>query len=179
MDAREIQARAKRRYAALARHREDPRYRRVLGRLVAADLLTSNEEVEPHRSPIDVQDVLWVGKIEPRVLELLPALIVKRPALFQSLEGLPNDLASAVAALRRNRSPEPFRGIDGDALKRWVPLLGHRNKLPSQLRSFRLKADDVELLERLSAQRGISQTAVVRQALRSLAIEHGVRAKDA
>jgi hypothetical protein len=141
----------------------------VLGRYVAAGLLQTNEDVVPHREPLRVADVLWAGETEPRLLELLPALIVKKPALFVDLRELPDDLDAAVHALRRNRTPEAFRGIDGAAQLKWLPHVGHKRKLPSQLKTFRMQRDDLELLAHLQRELGGSQMTVLRRALRALA----------
>lgn len=175
MDARALKAKAARRLERLERRRRDPRYRRVLGRLTQAGLLTASEAFAPNHEPLSVADVLWVGEIEPRVLEILPALIVKRPGLFRAVDELPEDLAVAVGALRRNALPPDFRGVPGAALARWVPLVGHKGKLPSRLRSFRLQADDAALLDELSARLGISQTEAVRRGLRALALRTMLR----
>lgn len=169
MDTQELRARASKRLAVLKRKRRDPRYQRVLGRFTQAGLLSVTDAFEPNREALRVADVLWAGEVEPRILEILPALIVKRPALFTSIRDLPPDLAEAVTALRRNEAPPDFRGLPGADIARWVPLVGHKNKRPSQLRSFRLQADDVELLDELSAGLGISQTDAVRRGLRALA----------
>ena len=171
-DARELQARAKRRKAALARAWSDPRFKRVIGRFRAAGLLTTTMDIEPYREPIRVEEVLWAGRTEPRVLELLPALIVKRPSLFQNSSDLPKDLDEVVTSLRRNEEPPQFRGIPGRAVLRWLPSVGHRGKLPTRLKSFRFTRLDLELLKRLSTALGESQTEVVRHALRTLAAEH-------
>lgn len=140
-----------------------------MGRYLAAGVLTTTLDVAPYRRPVEVADVLWAGGLEPRLLELLPALIVKRPALFVDIAKLPDDLAAAVRALRMNREPGEFRGIPGAALLRWLPSVGHRGKLPSRLKSFRLQPGDLALLERLSETLGITQTNVVRRGLRQLA----------
>ena len=173
MDANEVMRRARRRQAGDLRRRLDPRYQRVLGRLVAARLLTTNDPVETHRRRLRVADALWAGEVEPRILELLPALLIKRPALFVDPHDLPDDLAGAVAALRRGRTPEPFRGVEGPLLERWLPVVGHKDKLPSQLRSFRLSLDDTRLLARLSTELGVSQTAVMRRGLHEVALRLG------
>jgi hypothetical protein len=161
--------RAKRRQAALAKARRDPRYRRALGRFVAAGLLTTTESIEPHHEAIDVEEALWAGRTEPRILELLPAAIVKRPGLFRNVRDLPEDLAQVVRDLRKNRQPPTFRGIPGEALHRWLTVVGRRNKVPSQLKAFRLQERDIRLLETLSAGLDVSQTEVLRRALRCLA----------
>jgi hypothetical protein len=168
-DAGELQRRAKRRQAILARARRDPRYRRVMGRYVAAGLLTTTVAIEPYREPIELADALWAGELEPRILELLPALIVKRPSLFVDVTTLPADLRDVVKALRNHLEPNEFRGVPGAALRRWLPAVGHRGKLPSRLKSFRLQADDLELLAKLTKKLGVSQTTVLRRGLRQLA----------
>jgi len=164
-----IQLRAKKRAASIARRRRSDRYRRVLGRYVSAGLLTTNYDVELNRDPMAIKDVLWAGEIEPRLLELLPAIVVKRPSLLTDAGDLPRDLAQVVASLRKNETPDDFRGIPGADLQRWLPRVGHKDKLPSRLKSFRLQHDDTLLLSDLQDKLGISQTEVLRRALRSLA----------
>jgi hypothetical protein len=171
INAEIIQKRAKQRRERLRNARRDPRYRQVLGRLVAAGALGTTEGIPPYKAPVKISDALWAGQVEPRILELLPALIVKRPSLFIRGEPLPDDLRDAVAALRKNLIPNDFRGIPGPALQRWVPLVGHRNKLPSRLKAFRLQAQDHALLDKISKTLGLSHTDVVRRALNELAAQ--------
>lgn len=160
---------AKARHARTERRRAEPRYQRVLGRFVDAGLLTTNSPTMPYRRPIDVVDALWAGEVEPRILELLPALVVKKPSFFQDVTGLPADLEQVVRALKRNQIPAAFRGIPGADLARWVPRIGRKNKLPSRLRCFRLSAEDSSLLAHLAGELGLNETAVLRRALRELA----------
>jgi hypothetical protein len=167
-DVQTIQSRAKRRLRELERRRRDPRFARVMGRFTHDGLLTTNTEVVPFTDPLDVADVLWAGEIEPRCLELLPALLVKRPAMFTHYEQLPDDLAVVVRRLRRNLVPASFRGIPGDAVHRWLSRVGRVGRLPSRLESFRLKPEDVQLLEALSKRLGVSKTEVIRRGLRAL-----------
>jgi hypothetical protein len=94
---------------------------------------------------------------------------VKRPSLFFDIEHLPDDLREVVVALRKNQRPNDFRGIPGAAVQRWVPVVGHRNRLPSRLTSFRLQARELELLDRLGKELGVSRTDLVRRALNELA----------
>ena len=116
IDMATLRARAKRRYARVERERQDPRYRRVVGRFKTAGLLDTNFEVPDNRNPVAVDDALWAGRLEPRVLELLPALIVKKPSLFAATTELPKDLSDTVRKLRRNEMPDEFRGIPGPDL---------------------------------------------------------------
>ena len=175
MDIEGIKARARKRLRAIERMEAKPRFRNVIGRYVAAGVLTVNYPVELNRDPILVKDVLWAGQFEPRLLELLPALIVKKPSLFVEMTELPADLAAAVDALSRNEVPSTFRGIDGKSLYQWLPRVGHRGKVPSRLKSFRFRADDQQLLDELQQRLGGSQMDVLRRALQQLdhATRHG------
>ena len=132
LDAAELKRRAKRRYRTIARRRADPRYQRVMARLATAKLLVTSEELPAYRGPISVKDALWAGEVEPRILELLPALIIKKPGLFDDAKALPDDLMEVVRALRRGETPSDLRGIPGVDLERWVPLVGHRGKRPAR-----------------------------------------------
>jgi hypothetical protein len=160
--------RAQVRYAKIERQRRDPRYRRVIGRFVSAGLLSTNDRTAPHRSAIPVADALWAGEVEPRILELLPALLIKKPAFFTDTSALPDDLARVVRALRRGEVPAMFRGIPGDDLARWLPRLGRSGTVPSRSRCFRLSADDSRLLSQLSRELGTTEVGVLRRALREL-----------
>lgn len=164
-----LEQRAQRRHARNQRGRRDPRYARVLGRFVAAGLLGTTESAPAHTDPISVADALWAGELEPRILELLPALLLKRPAFFRDATALPEDLAEVVRALRKNQIPPEFRGIPGSDLVRWVPRVGRRNKLPSRLKSFRFTQQDALLLARLSQELGTTETDVLRRGLSALA----------
>jgi radical SAM superfamily enzyme YgiQ (UPF0313 family) len=164
----EIQERARRKLAGIRRRTRDPRFSTVMGRFAGAGLLVTNRAYERHKNPLAVADVLYVGEVEPRVLELLPALIVKRPSLFVSTDDLPKDLAEAVRRLRHDEVPRDFRGIPGRSLHEWLRRVGHRGKVPSRLKSFRFKPADQRLLDELTKRLGISETEVIRRGLRAL-----------
>ena len=167
----ELQRRAKRRLAQINRGKKDSRFLRVMGRFVEEGLLIVNEaqEVKPFSGRLAIEEVLFAGELEPRLLELLPALVVKRPGLFKERSALPEDLESVVADLRRDRVPEAFRGIPGADLHRWLTRVGRRGKVPALLKSFRFTPEDLRLLEHLAQQLGLSQTDVIRRGLRALA----------
>jgi hypothetical protein len=169
IDRTELQRRARRKLLAIQRRRRDERYQKVVGRFVADGLLHTNQDVPPYTHPIHVEDVLWAGEVEPRLFELLPALIVKQPSMFVDVSALPADLAQAVRRLRRNLDPAPFRNIPGDRLRHWLPRVGRVGAVPARLKSFRLKPEDLRLLSALAAQLGVSETEVVRRGLRALA----------
>lgn len=140
-----------------------------MGRFVDAGLLHTNQDIAAHHDPIRVEDVLWAGEVEPRLLELLPALIVKQPSMFVEVAPLPEDLMQAVRRLRRNLEPAAFRNIPGDRLREWLPRVGRVGTVPARLKSFRFKPEDLRLLRALAEQLGVSETEVVRRGLRALA----------
>ena len=108
-----LRVRAKRRYAQIERARRDPRFLRVMGRFKAARLLSTNYDVRDHRERITIEDALWAGEFEPRILEILPAAMIKKPSLFVPQPKLPRDLSDAIRQLRRSETPGTFRGIPG------------------------------------------------------------------
>jgi hypothetical protein len=163
-----ITKRARRARATLRRREHDARYRSVIGRLVHEGLLRANYEVAENRAPIRIGDALWAGETESRVLELLPALIVKRPGLFEAVDELPADLDSVVRSLRRDQVPADFRGISGKDVHGWLTRVGRRGTVPARLKSFRFTPADQRLLEALAKTLGISETEVIRRGLRAL-----------
>jgi hypothetical protein len=164
----ELQRRAQKRLMVLGRREKDPRFLRVLGRFVHDGLLIVNYDVAPYREPLLIEDVLQAGELEPRLLELLPALIVKRSAMFTETNDLPEDLGRVVGDLRRDRVPSDFRGLPGADIHRWLRRVGRKDKLPALLKSFRFKPEDLRLLDHLSKELGLSQTDVIRRGLRAL-----------
>lgn len=167
-DPQELRARARRKLEALRAREQDPRYGAVMGRFVREGLLIVNHPLPPNAEPVALDDVLWAGEVEPRLLELLPALIVKRPGLFTSVALLPPDLAPVVAELRRDREPPAFRGIPGRDVHRWLTRVGRRGTVPARLKSFRFTPEDQRLLEHLAKTLGLTETEVLRRGLRAL-----------
>jgi hypothetical protein len=156
----ELQRKARQKLQRLARLRRDPRYLAVLGAFTHAKLLSTNVDVQPKKGPVALKDVLWAGKLEPRFLELLPAVMIKKPSMIEH-DGVPTDLAEVVDQLRRNETPTAFRGIPGEKLQEWVPRIGHKGKLPTQLKAFRFRKEDVDLLVEIAKERGLTETDVI------------------
>lgn len=163
----DLRRKAQQKQKRLERLRRDPRYREVVGVFLHAKLLTTNVEVEPRKGPVALKDVLWAGRLEPRLLELLPAVMIKKPSMIE-YGRIPADLEGVLDRLRHNETPPDFRGISGAKLQEWIPRVGHKGKLPTQLKAFRFRKEDVDLLEKLAAERGITETDVIRAGLRAL-----------
>jgi hypothetical protein len=163
----ELRRKAQQKQKRLERLRRDPRYREVIGVFVNAKLLTTNIEVEPRKGPVTLEDVLWAGRLEPRLLELLPAVMIKKPSMIEYGK-VPPDLDRVLDQLRHNETPRDFRGIPGEKLQEWIPRIGQKGKLPTQLKAFRFRKEDVDLLEQIATKRGLTETDVVRAGLRAL-----------
>ena len=162
---KKIIKRAKRKARKLAILREDPRYLQVIGRLVHEGLLEV-PTVKGHRRKFLLEEALWVGDhIEPRVLELLPAIALKRPGLML-FEELPEDLKKIVNDLKKGKVEQNFRGVESSQYMRWVPFVGRKSGLPKLTKTFRFSVDDQRILEELSEEKNITETEAIRRALR-------------
>jgi len=144
-------------------------YDAVVGRLVAEGVFSPDAPVPPARAAVEVEDVIAVGRREPRVLELLPGLLVRRPGMFVRRGGLPPELAAAVERLKDGRTPESCFGVSGTKLLRSFEKMGRARDRGSKLKAFRLTAADQELLLDLAKSHDLSETDVIRYALRVLA----------
>jgi len=173
LTGQQLQARAKNKRASIRRKRRDPRFLRAMGKLVAAKLLQTNiESIVPVHAPVELSDALWAGAIEPRIYELLPAILLKKPSLFVGTDALPKDVADTVYAIRHGQATQPFRQIPASSYLPWVERIGHKGVSPSLLKSFRMKQEDLALLRHLRDTLATSETDVIRRALRALEREH-------
>lgn len=165
-----LRARARRRYQAIRRKQRDPRFRAVIGRFVAEGLLETNiEGIEPRQEPVALEDALWAGTVEPRILELLPAVLVKKPNLLMLPKELPDDVAAVMHAIRHGKEAPDFRGVPPKQYLPWVTRVGRKGKSPSLLKSFRFQREDVLRLARLrKSLPARSDTELVRLALEVL-----------
>jgi hypothetical protein len=166
----DLQARARKRYQALRRKHRDPRFRNVMGRFVAEGLLETNiEGIGPRKAPVPLEHALWAGTVEPRIMELLPAVLVKKPSLLRLPKQLPDDVTAVMHAIRHGKVAPSFRGVPPARYLPWVTEVGRRGKSPSVLKSFRFRHEDVLRLSRLRTKLPArSDTDVIRIALESL-----------
>ena len=121
--------------------------------------------------PLD--DVLWAGRTEPRILELLPAIVLKRPRLLVLPAELPDDLDAVLRAVRTGRDWPSFRGVEPHRYLQWIPRVGVKGKTPTSVRTYRFRPDDLALIHALrQALPARSDTEVLRIALRALSATH-------
>jgi hypothetical protein len=141
-----------------------------MGRFVAEGLLaTTIEGIPPHDRRVPLEDALWAGTVEPRIMELLPAVLVKKPQLLRLPKELPDDVAAVMHAIRHGKAAPTFRGVAPNQYLPWVTEVGRKGKSPSVLKSFRFKHEDVLRLSRLRRNLPArSDTEVIRMALELL-----------
>lgn len=105
--------------------RQDVRYKKTMGFFAAKGFLRTNEEMMlMPNAQLQLADVLWVGEeVEPRVLEVLPAALIRLPQHFLGdINHFPN-LARVVQALRERRLEGPdFYKMPYQKLLPWLSL---------------------------------------------------------
>lgn len=142
--------------------------RKVIGFLVAKGLLV-DPTIEPlPGAKLDVRDVLEVAEhIEPRVLEVFPAALLKFPRTFTKIEKLPSELREIVHAIRcGERRDTVYRGIRYADMLRWAEkrLPDRRTKPISEkriLRAFRLRPETVQSLIKSAKSANRSQAELI------------------
>ena len=179
MNAATLKERAQKRARANERKRKDPRFERVMGKLIAAGYLRTNAvHQEKYQGRITLSDALWAGAIEPRIHELVPAIVLKKPAFFDKIEDMPEDLVDILHAIRHGVATQDFRGIPAKDYLAWVPRIGQKGKEPTLPKTFRFRQDEVALLRSLASALGTTETDVVRRSLRALARLHHLSPSD-
>ena len=147
--------------------KSDLRYIRTVGKLTHAGLLM-HTHIEPYPQKITLDDALWSGDIEPRILELIPAILLKKPGFFKEPLRVPKDLELILKDIRHGRAPQPFRSVPAEKYMPWLLFVGHKDKWPTVLKSFRFNQEDIESLHRLKNKYNESEIAVIRRAIRNL-----------
>jgi hypothetical protein len=155
------------------RRRTDPRYRTTIGFLVAKGFLDTNEAVAriPNQR-IKIADAIWAGThVEPRILEVLPAAILRLPRHFDLSRERHPELIALVEKLRRGETNGPnLWKIPYKKFAYWtsLPLPDRRTKLPNERRivkTFRLKPESIARLQALCTALGCNATEALETVL--------------
>jgi len=144
--------------------RNNPRFVRTVGKLVAAHLLESNT-VKPFKGTVTLDDALWAGQFEPRILELIPAIVLKKNKLFKLRGAYPDDLQDVIKRITHGEEPVQFRGVEPRLYLQWIERIGHRGKSPALLKTFRFSSDDVKLLREIKNKTALKEIEIIRNAL--------------
>jgi hypothetical protein len=155
---------AKRKFKKIQKLRNDPRYLKTMGKLKRAGFLDVRDMAE-YRGQVFLEDALWAAELEPRIYELLPAIIARRPKFFAFLD-LPEDLELVVKEIKRGLPNTPYRGVAPEKYAAWSLFVGQKSTAPKVMGAFRLAQEDMDLLRRLSEKMSKSQSKIISQALR-------------
>jgi DNA-binding XRE family transcriptional regulator len=120
MDLETLKQRAKALAAQAQAEMAQPYFQDTIAWLTYLGLLRHNM-IAGRRARVSVRDALRAGELEPRVLELLPALLIGLPdALSCEAGDIPEDLRRVVDAVKRREPAPDFRGIPPQAYLRWL-----------------------------------------------------------
>lgn len=167
---RQIKAKAKQDQ----RKRKDPRFLETMGFLVAKGFLRTNMEVPllPNKR-VRVEDAIWAGQnVEPRILEVLPAAVLRLKKHFEMKPGRYADLDRVLNQLRcREQKGDAFHGIPYDKIRQWadLPLRDGRVKTVTNkkvAKTFRLEPAVLDRLKAMARTRGVTETEVIEELLK-------------
>jgi hypothetical protein len=148
--------------------RRDPRFRETMGFLTAKGFLKANFNFPllPNKR-LHIEDAIWAGKnVEPRILEVLPAAVLRLGKHFDLDPIRDKELAQIVEQLRkREKTGKAFCEIPYDKIKIWAdfPLRDKRVKSITEkkvVKNFRLLPSTAQKLRKLAEQQGCTETDI-------------------
>lgn len=123
----DIIERARAKVARAKEKKEDPRFIRAIEWLSFLGVLRTNF-AKPRKSNVQLQDLLFASEIEPRVSELLPALLIELEDILPfSIKRLPKDLKAVIAAYKSGQTLPPYKGVAPRKYNEWfnAPAIEH------------------------------------------------------
>jgi transposase len=116
-----------------------------------------------------VSDPNGLDEYVAQALELCSRMEQSAEKELRGVEERLFELGKPIDAIRRLMTIPGIGNLTAIMIYAWVGDISRRkNKVPSQLESFRFKPDDLRLLEQLSRDLGVSYTEVIRRGLRAL-----------
>ena len=112
-------------------------YIRVIGLLSGLGFLVSSDVKPAATSKVDIATVINIGlRIEPRVIEVLPAAVLSFPKSFLHLEKMPQELKTVISALKKGETGPGFENISFDKFLEAVrrPIKNKKRKLLEEKR---------------------------------------------
>lgn len=142
---------------------------RVIERFLYEGLLIHNQ-YRGRRWRVTLQDVLAAGEIEPRVLELLPGIIVHRPTLmYRFTRDCPQhpDVQQLMQWMAEIPADRMWHGIPVRDMQRAADRIAEiqrhrRRKQHWRNMNIRVSEQDLTRLERLAAQAGRTKSEILR-----------------
>ncbi len=159
--------------------RQDPRYLKIMGFLVAKGFLHTNLKIPLNpNAHINLEDAVWAGRfVEPRILEVLPAAYERFKKHFSGDADTIEKLEQIIDCIQQQDNHEiDFYGMSIDKIRPWffIRLRDGRSKSLDNRKvskSFRFKPETVDILKSLKDQTGKSETEI----LESLVAETGMK----
>ena len=151
----------------LQKLRRDPRYLKTIGKLRREGFLDARD-VPKYHGQVFLQDALWAAELEPRIYELLPAIVARRPKFFAFMS-LPVELDRVVKEIKTGHPVTEYQGVAPEKYNQWVSFVGRKSTAPKVMKAFRLSQEDIGILSRLAKKESTSQTQILRRALKDFA----------
>ncbi len=166
MNNDEILKKIQRRARMNQRNRLDARFLNTMGFLVAKGFLHVNYEIQHYPNKrISIKDAIWAGRnVEPRILEVLPAAILRLDRHFDFNPKIHKELILPLAQLRKGEAEgNEFMGIPYQKLKQWrdIKLQDRRTKTQKEkrvMKTYRLRPDVIAYLEKIAKEQGRTVT---------------------
>lgn len=153
----------KRQVALLKRNKKDPRYTKTIGFLVGKGFLHANRAIP--KTPnirINIEDAIWAGKnVEPRILEVLPAAVMRLEKHFNYNPEVHTELKRAIEQLRGNGEGN-FLGVPTEKIRPWLNIRLKDKRIKSLdekkvIKTFRLSPATIERIKELKKAKNISE----------------------
>ena len=155
------------------RNRQDQRYLQTMGFLIAKGFLKTNQPIPrlPNKQ-IRLEDAIWAGEnVEPRILEVLPAAVLRLPKHFNLDAKQHPELFVAIEKLKKQEvQGEALWGVPYEKFKIWtrLSLADKRMKDITERKvskTFRFTPHLIALLKERSKLLGCTETEVLERAL--------------
>ncbi len=149
--------------------RQDSRYLKIMGFLVAKRFLHTNLKIPlTPNEHINLADAVWAGRfVEPRILEVLPAAYERFKKHFSGDVATIEKLEQIIDCIKQQDNHEiDFYGISIEKIKPWffIRLRDGRSKSLDERKvskSFRFKPETIEILKNLKDRTGRSETEIL------------------
>ena len=151
------------------KRRQDPKYLKVMGFLVAKGFLHTNTAIPLYPNEhINLKDVIWAGRnVEPRILEVLPAAYERFRKHFSGNADTIDKLEQIIDCVKRECNHKiEFYGIPIEKMTPWFFIrLRDRRSKPFDKRkvskTYRFKPETIKGLKKLKLQTGQSETEIL------------------
>ena len=151
------------------KQRQDLRYLKVIGFLVAKGFLYTNTQIPlvPNEH-LNLEDAVWAGRfVEPRILEVLPAAYERFKSHFYGDRETVEKIAKIIDCIKREDDDKiDFYGISIEKMRPWFLIRLHdgRSKPMNERKvskTFRFKPETIKKIKKIKSQTGQSETEIL------------------